>query len=653
MIDPPLCLMDPFQKASNPSALNESALFILAWYLSQGLRFETIPLITALVLLVAFAFFIYELRKRVRCRGCRENPFIHSHFEVSEAWLNAYVITCTILVFLLDYYYAQKGGDKSTLRVLSPDPVLAFTSLFVGAYCVTNQISGGSHSQFYNWFSKSQLDIATRRGWGARGYDLFGIFPQAWIPRLSTSQFLWLSIFQTWNFCAAWYSPQALRFLLAFFLVLLRHSMLFAENNAGMHKPVLVPAVCWYLAFSPQLWSATNFNPVGIGPLWPTSFVKLHIVSTYFASGLGKVIVTWKQGKWNWADGTNMQYYLFAAGFARPGRNGSALPRIGWFIERPWACVILGIGGLAFELGSPLALLSGRWCILLFSIAIQFHYGIYYLQGIDFTGQWVPCLLVFLVDRDPVNLIPSSGINSTTWELVCWVFSAFFLLGQLYCAFTLREVTAKNRDKGGLPFSCMHMFTLNSNIFGDDFISWFTLMSGDQRASGHLGIMEWSGPIFTDFQMSEEDMKKIPFKVVWFGHTMCKHKFLQGMIKPEYQNKHFLVFANFELSPKLKRVLQQVCRLIEPTSDASHIRHRDRLEELVELQRRAVHAFNEDVVESPKKTLLMRGDSFLSDNLDKQGPEEVFKNAKLVSQDDIFENTKTLLEKTIAKRKKK
>jgi len=594
-----------------------------------------VPLIVALILLFSFGVFLFYLRTSARRRRCDggKDTFIHSYFGISEAWLNAYALSCAILIFYWDLQITkeQEEGDACSLqqRILSTDPVQAFASLFVGAYTVTNQISGGSHAHFYNWFHKSELDIANRRGYGARGYDLFGIIPQTWIPRLSISQFLWLSLLQTWNLYLAWaggiyHGVAALHFVVAFFIALLRHSMLFAENNAGMHKPVLLPAAFWYLAFSPQLWNTVSSDDaVGMTEaLWPTSFLKIHIISTYFASGMGKVIVTWKQGKWNWANGTNMQYYLFVAGFARPGRNGSALSRIGRLIQCPLACVILGIGGLGFELGTPMALLGGHWCFALFVVALLFHYGIYYLQGIDFTGQWVPCLLVFLVDQNPVQLFPRHGFKSSTrFELLCWGCGALFLVCQLFCAFTMREVTVPNSNKGGMPWSCMHMFTINSNIFGDDFASWYTLMSGDQRASGHLGIMEWSGPIFVEFNMSKEDMNRLPFKVVWFGHTMCKHKFLEGLILSEYQNKRFLIFSNFEMSPELKKVLQEICQMIEPKSNPNNIRDRKKLEELVALQRKAVNVFNADSAEPARRGILMRGESFLFENLEDKRPE--------------------------------
>jgi hypothetical protein len=128
----------------------------------------------------------------------------------------------------------------------------------------------------------------------------------------------------------------------------------------------------------------------------------------------------------------------------------------------------------------------------------------------------------------------------------------------LFCAFTLREVRCADGDRSGVPFTCMHMFTINTNIFGGDFLSWYTLNSGDQRSSGHLGIMEWSGPIFSDFEMNQEDLMKLPFKAVWFGHTKCKHDFLKGVVKAEYLDREFLFFANFEPDEELKRALQEV-----------------------------------------------------------------------------------------------
>jgi hypothetical protein len=529
--------------------------------------------------------------------------FIHSYYDIPEAYLNAYPLACAVLVFALD----RLGGT----RVLPIDPVRAFAGLFVMVYSVTSLLSAGSHTLFYDWFNKSGLAVAKRRGWGARGYDIYGIFPQEWIPRLSTNAFVWLSIAMIWNFWAAWLggpAPPAAHFLLAFFVVLLQKSMLFTETTSGMHKPILLPAACWYLACSPQLWTGAVS-----GPAWPLAMLKAHILSMYFMAGVGKMLVSWGQGHWTWADGTNLQYYLFVSMWARPGAQQCALPRLAWLVRRRWACMLLGWGGLAFEFGCPVALWGGVWTGLVFAVAVQFHYGIFYTQGIDFTGQWVPVLLVFLVDLRPVSFLPIAGLGAPAFELACWFCAALHLAGQLFCAFTMREVTAPD-SSGGIPFSCMHMFTVNSNIFGDDMTSWYTLQSGDQRSCGHLGIMEWSGPIFSGFNMSKEDMMKLPFKVIWFGHTMNKHEFLDSIMIDEYKQKRFLLFSNFQAGPELKAALQQVCRLVESRTDEDNISDVDVLDELLAAQKRASDAFFRDITHQAKRNvLLLRGASFLGD----------------------------------------
>ena len=332
-------------------------------------------------------------------------------------------------------------------------------------------------------------------------------------------------------------------------------------------------------------------------------------------AGIGKILTTILQGNWNWANATNMQYYLFVAGWARPGYNQSALPRIGWLVQRPWACCLLQVGGLAFQLGCPVALWGGHWSVAVFVVAVQFHIGSFYLLGLDFMSQWAPCLLVFLVDRRPGVFLPEGGWETSLGELCCWSLGAVHLLGQLYCATTLREMRVAD-DVGGMPFSCMYMYCVNSNIFGSDMISWYTLMTGDQRSSGHLGIMEWSGPIFTSHNMEMEDMMKLPFKAVWFGHSMFKPKFMQHIIKSKFAQQRFHLFANFSVGAELEGALREVCQMLEPQTDERLIHDARALQRLVALQRKASDAFFASVTRDAQAKLLQRGESFLPEDIE-------------------------------------
>ena len=75
--------------------------------------------------------------------------------------------------------------------------------------------------------------------------------------------------------------------------------------------------------------------------------------------------------------------------------------------------------------------------------------------------------------------------------LLAWGLAATYLAAQLVCCFTFREIRVSG-DRGGMPFSCMQMFTMANNIFGDDMISWYSMMSGPPaqgtfEAHGHGG----------------------------------------------------------------------------------------------------------------------------------------------------------------------
>ena len=64
----------------------------------------------------------------------------------------------------------------------------------------------------------------------------------------------------------------------------------------------------------------------------------------------------------------------------------------------------------------------------------------------------------------------------------------------------------------------------------------------------------WS-PASPVFFMSEEEAKKLPQYVVWFGATMHCPKEAAGFIKPELRDRPCLIQSNFELTAELKAKL--------------------------------------------------------------------------------------------------
>ena len=152
--------------------------------------------------------------------------------------------------------------------------------------------------------------------------------------------------------------------------------------------------------------------------------------------------------------------------------------------RRPWPAWSFGILGstavsLRLVIKNRLGLgghCSGPWCSVMFGIsAVAFHAGVFATQGIDFFAKWVPVLRIFAVDPRAITLdsiLPAAGLSgASTLELCCWAVATLHLLVQLVLCFTCWELLVPS-DWGALPFTCMQMFTVGQNLFGDDFLNW-------------------------------------------------------------------------------------------------------------------------------------------------------------------------------------
>ena len=108
---------------------------------------------------------------------------------------------------------------------------------------------------------------------------------------------------------------------------------------------------------APQLWSAKDAWGSSEGPLWPAAFLKTHILSIYFAAGVGKVVTAAFMNK-NWCGGPTMQYFLYVTMWARPGGDQKSrewyLNSLGFVVERPWLCALISFAGLLWEVIAPI-----------------------------------------------------------------------------------------------------------------------------------------------------------------------------------------------------------------------------------------------------------------------------------------------------------
>jgi hypothetical protein len=80
-------------------------------------------------------------------------------------------------------------------------------------------------------------------------------------------------------------------------------------------------------------------------------------------------------------------------------------------------------------------------------------------------------------------------------QVCAWALAALHLGAQCVLALTLHEAWALPSP---LPFSCMPVFAIPSNIFDNLMPASWAMIGGSVNCSGHFGPLEWLGPQFQD-----------------------------------------------------------------------------------------------------------------------------------------------------------
>eukprot|EP00439_Symbiodinium_sp_Y106_P027183 s307_g3.t1 len=181
------------------------------------------------------------------------------------------------------------------------------------------------------------------------------------ISRLGDDPYLFINPY--WDIAEAWLS------LIPYF------TQIFPESQAGQHGSLPIPNNLAYLATAPQLWQCSARS------LYPLTFLKLHVVSLYFAAGLCKLGASLKMGRW-WANGATLQSLLAPAALFHEATR-CALETEG---KRRISIQQLQVAARTFV-----------------AAAFMFHVVVFAMQGIDFVTFWTPSLLVFVVDPSPLQ----------------------------------------------------------------------------------------------------------------------------------------------------------------------------------------------------------------------------------------------------------
>ena len=137
------------------------------------------------------------------------------------------------------------------------------------------------------------------------------------------------------------------------------------------------------------------------------------------------------------------------------------------------------------------------------------------------------------------------------------------VLGLAYLASQLFFTLSLNEARGGsgpLPFSCSPMFAMPQHLLRDDMVNWFTDIDADLRAPGHLGTIEWSGPAMVSHELSEADLRRLPWTVSYMGSVACRfprvQACLQGWTKTRSRGCRLFYTNNPSLRGSIRAVIR-------------------------------------------------------------------------------------------------
>lgn len=126
-------------------------------------------------------------------------------------------------------------------------------------------------------------------------------------------------------------------------------------------------------------------------PAWPLRLVQVLLCQIYFFAGYAKLVTSGLE----WPAAENVRRYLL---LLNQGLSNAPAGSLGYAVaDLPWACTLLGWGGLALELLFPLVLFSRVARLVLLPLAVVFHVGNGVLFRIFFQNVF---LLLLFVDWD-------------------------------------------------------------------------------------------------------------------------------------------------------------------------------------------------------------------------------------------------------------
>lgn len=408
--------------------------------------------------------------------------------------------------------------------------------------------------RFYEWFVSSDLEIAKHRGYGQTGSKAYGFIPspKLSVPAMAGSGVAFALCLLLCNVSFETDVPRPLLLCLALVFYHLYFSQVYCEAHVGAHVTVMIPPTLIFLALSPALDTAQTSEDSEMLKLQAGAFtawlVKAVIASSYCSAGVSKICSSIQSRRF-WWDGRTLQASIFEALLlCRPGTHTSfgvptpfAHQMQVFAYRRPKLLLApLSFLSVAVEALAPLALLlPPSFASPAFAaVGLSFHYGIAYLQNVDFVSWWGPSYAFFMLDpAGSWEIGPLASARASFALAPCRTSLAVgYLAAHLFFMLVLHFFPSVEM----LPFSCFPMFKHLKDLFDPSMRKWFWL-SAKPHATGTL--KNYCFPFCRPQTVLVEELDQLPFRYLLFGHGGSDAETL---------------YSNFEVSDELRGLLDEM-----------------------------------------------------------------------------------------------
>jgi hypothetical protein len=438
-------------------------------------------------------------------------------------------------------------------------PIRQFQILWCALIAFSLMLDFPAQLRFYRWFHHSGLQMAKVSGHGQSAGKFYGFIPS---PRLSVAETTAVGFALISSLLLACTDLCDPRIWLGVALVC-HHcyiSQIYAEVHVVAHNMALVPPALILCMVSPDIVASSSeeFNALAPAAHWPLFLLKFVATSAYCSAAVCKITKCFTDNA-DWSSGSTMQAVMLEAimglnlpggeaahmTFSKPTPFSRAMQRC--LFCWPRVLGLMSVYGVVVELLAPLVLVLPNFGIPFAVLGLGLHYGIAYLQNIDFIAWWGPFYVVFFVGGSWSMFFEGSSHPAAQIHKMATDYAAAhpvgFALGLAYLAIHLGGMIIHRiwTSIDMLPLSRFPMFDSPKNVWDPSKPHWAWL-TDKKQAPGEL--MNFAFPCCRPQHVLPSEMDLLPFK-----------HFLFGKATPD--DKTMTIYTNVVVTEELQSVLDR------------------------------------------------------------------------------------------------